>query len=107
MGVKRRYVAGSTAATLITLFSMLTWASESEATAVTPLIRRIAAIMDGLSDSWLKISMSAVSSGRWSGPGSATLCSGSATALDVASPRTGSAVGADASVLRSEAASLS
>ncbi|WP_246354996.1 hypothetical protein [Nocardioides ungokensis] len=49
--MKLRYVEGSTAATVMTLFSIGTWASERVSTLCTPLSPRIAATVDGLSES--------------------------------------------------------
>src|SRR4029078_8464739 len=73
--LKFRYVAGSTAATLIACSSILPWAGLNRAVAVTPWMWRIRRTIRSL-NGWLrKIRMSAVCSGAWNGPGRSTACS--------------------------------
>src|SRR4051794_41527972 len=58
---------------------MLTWARERRSMWVTPSTCLIRRTIDWLSGCWRKMSMSAVRSGAWNGPGRATAWSGSST----------------------------
>ncbi len=78
-GVKRRYVAGSTAATVITRFWMATLASPSTSVSTTPGVAEMASCCSGVNGSAREIIRSAPASPSASGPGGSTACAGSTT----------------------------